>query len=455
MASVRGEQECFLRFPAFRIFSYLRFMRKALLLAAAAILFGGLSSVYAQIIILANQARIESRIKALALIGDTSLGIRKRVAYSTGDIAARKYITGLMQSAGLSVRVDAGGNIVGSRKGANASLRPIVLGSHTDAVPNGGIYDGDLGVIGALECIELLNENHLVTDHPLEVIDFVDEEGGLTGSEVMIGGLTTARLGAITNSGKTIRQGIADLGGDPDQLEKAVRRKGDIEAYLELHIEQGGNLEREKRDIGIVEGIVGLDNWTIVVAGTTNHAGTTPMPGRKDALVTASKLVVLVNEIALRIPGRQVATVGQMNVFPGASNVIPGKVVMSLDVRDLSRQKLDSVFGLIRQAADSLGGATGATISLTPKSAAEPAIADKKIRELISLAAGEAKLSTLSLPSGAGHDAQDMARIAPMGMIFVPSKGGISHTPDEYTAPKDMANGATVLFGTLMKLDKN
>jgi N-carbamoyl-L-amino-acid hydrolase len=204
-----------------------------------------------------------------------------------------------------------------------------------------------------------------------------------------------------------------------------------------------------------VEGIVGLDNWTIVVAGTTNHAGTTPMPGRKDALVTASKLVVLVNEIALRIPGRQVATVGQLNVFPGASNVIPGKVVMSLDVRDLSRQKLDSVFGLIRQAADSLAGATGATISFTPKSAAEPAIADKKIRALIALAAGEAKLSTLFLPSGAGHDAQDMARIAPMGMIFVPSKGGISHTPDEYTAPGDMANGATVLFGTLMKLDKN
>lgn len=429
-------------------------MRRVSLLTAV-VLFTALSNVSAQSPFFANSARIESRIEALALIGDTSLGIRKRVAYSTGDIAARKYITGLMQSAGLSVRVDAGGNIIGSRKGANASLRPIVLGSHTDAVPNGGIYDGDLGVIGALECIELLNENHIVTDHPLEVIDFVDEEGGLTGSEAMIGGLTTARLVAVANSGKTIRQGIADLGGDPDHLDKAVRRKGDIEAYLELHIEQGGNLEREKRDIGIVEGIVGLDNWTIVVAGTTNHAGTTPMPGRKDALVTASKLVVLVNEIALRIPGRQVATVGQINVFPGASNVIPGKVVMSLDVRDLSRQKLDSVLGLIRHAADSLGGATGCTISWTPKSAADPAIADKKIRELIARAAGEAKLSTLSLPSGAGHDAQDMARIAPMGMIFVPSKGGISHTPDEYTAPKDMVNGVTVLFGTLMNLDKN
>jgi len=430
-------------------------MRIAPLLTAAIVLFSARSAVYAQTFIVANEARIQSRIKALGLIGDTSLGIRKRVAYSTGDIAARKYITGLMQSVGLSVRVDAGGNIIGSRKGKNASLPPILLGSHTDAVPNGGIYDGDLGVIGAIECIELLNENHLVTDHPLEVVDFVDEEGGLTGSEVMIGGLTAARLGAITNGGKTIRQGIADLGGDPDQLDKAVRRKGDIEAYLELHIEQGGNLERENRDIGIVEGIVGLDSWTIEVTGTTNHAGTTPMPGRKDALVIASKLVVLVNEIALRIPGRQVATVGQINVFPGASNVIPGRAVMSLDVRDLSRQKLDSVFGLIRQTADSLAAATGTTINFIRKTAADPAMAEKKIRSLITLSADEAKLSTLSLPSGAGHDAQDMARIAPMGMIFVPSKGGISHTPEEYTSPQDMAHGATVLFHTLMKLDKN
>jgi len=148
-------------------------MRKAPLLTAAIVLFSARSAVYAQSFIVANEARIESRIKALGLIGDTSLGIRKRVAYSTGDIAARKYITGLMLSAGLSVRVDAGGNIIGSRKGTNASLRPIVLGSHTDAVPNGGIYDGNLGVIGAIECIELLNENHLVTDHPLEVVDFV------------------------------------------------------------------------------------------------------------------------------------------------------------------------------------------------------------------------------------------------------------------------------------------
>ena len=413
------------------------------------------SNVHAQVTIVANEARVERRIRELGRIGDTSLGILKRVAYSTGDIAARKYVTALMQSAGLSVRVDAGGNIIGTRKGKNASSRPIVLGSHTDAVPNGGIYDGDLGVIGAIECIELLNENHLVTDHPLEVIDFVDEEGGLTGSAVMAGEFSPTRLDAITSSGKTVRQGINDLGGDADHLDKAARRKGDLAAYLELHIEQGGNLEMEKRDIGIVEGIIGKDDWSIVVTGVVNHAGTTPMPLRKDALVTASKLVVLINETVLRIPGRQVATVGQISVFPGATNVIPGKAVLSLDLRDLSRSKIDSVFGVIRHSADSLAAATGTTITFTKKKTTEPAMADATIQSLIALAAAAVHCSTLSLPSGATHDAQEMSRIAPMGMIFVPSKGGISHSPEEYTSARDMANGVSVLFGTLMKVDKN
>jgi N-carbamoyl-L-amino-acid hydrolase len=407
-------------------------MRKTRLLLAAVLFFSPLSDAQAQPTITANEARVERRISEMGLIGDTSLGILKRVAYSTGDISARAYITKLMQSAGLSVRVDAGGNIIGTRKGKNASSRPMVLGSHTDAVPNGGIYDGDLGVIGAIECIELLNENHIVTDHPLEVIDFVDEEGGLTGSSVMAGELSPTRLGAVTTSGKTVRQGINDLGGDADHLDKAIRRKGDIAAYLELHIEQGGNLEMQKRDIGIVEGIVGKDDWNIVVIGITNHAGTTPMTLRKDALVTASKLVVLINETALRILGRQVATVGQIAVFPGATNVIPGKAMMSLDLRDLSRSKIDSVFGLT-----------------------EPAMADNTIQALIALAARECKCSTLSLPSGATHDAQEMSRIAPMGMIFVPSRGGISHSPEEYTASRDMTNGVSVLFATLMKVDKN
>lgn len=436
------------------IFPYLNPMVKPRFLFSAVLLMLCMFNVYGQSKVIANEGRIEARIKALGLIGDTAAGILKRVAFSSGDIAARNYIISLMRTAGLSIRIDQAGNIIGTREGKVPSLPPIALGSHTDAVPNGGIYDGDVGVIGAIECIELLNENHLVTDHPLEVIDFVDEEGGLTGSNAMIGELSSARLDALTSSGKTIRQGIKDLGGDVDHLDKAILKKGDIHAYLELHIEQGGNLERAHRDIGVVEGIVGKADWSIVVTGSTNHAGTTPMPLRKDALVTAAKLIILINETALRIPGRQVATVGQISAFPGATNVIPGKVIMSLDLRDLSRQKSDSVLALFRQQADSLAGVTGTTIQFIAKNAAMPAMTDRRIQEMIAAAARGLGFSTLYLPSGAGHDAQDMARIAPMGMIFVPSKNGISHSPEEYTAPGDMANGASVLFHVLMMVDR-
>jgi N-carbamoyl-L-amino-acid hydrolase len=408
----------------------------------------------AQPLIHANEQRIENRIKELSLKGDSTAGILRRVAFSSGDIEARKYIVSLMRSAGLAVTTDPAGNIIGKREGKNPSLPPISFGSHTDAVPNGGNYDGDLGVIAAIECIQLLNENHLVTEHPLEVIDFVDEEGGLTGSQLMIGELPAERLNAVTSSGKTIRQGIHDLGGDTAHLEKAIRKPGSMSAFLELHIEQGANLDNGHLDIGVVEGIVGVEGWSIVVTGKANHAGTTPMLMRKDALVVAARLILLINETVLAIPGRQVATVGQIKAFPGATNVIPGKVIMNLDARDLSKQKLDSVLGIIRQKSDSLAAATGTTIQFVSVRRQIPAITDKSIQEIIAGSAHDLGLSSLYLPSGAGHDTQDMARIAPVGMIFVPSKNGISHSPEEYTAPKDMANGTDVLLRAILKIDQ-
>jgi N-carbamoyl-L-amino-acid hydrolase len=228
-----------------------------------------------------------------------------------------------------------------------------------------------------------------------------------------------------------------------------------LKAFLELHIEQGGNLEKGHRDIGVVEGIVGISDWSIVVTGKTNHAGTTPMLQRKDALVVAARLILLINEIVLAIPGRQVATVGLISASPGATNVIPGKVTMSLDLRDLSKQKSDSVFGIIQRKADSLAGATGTTIQFIPVHTTIPAMTDKGIQDMIAGSARELGLSSMYLPSGAGHDSQDMARIAPVGMIFVPSKNGVSHSPEEYTAPKDMANGADVLLRAILKIDKS
>jgi len=235
----------------------------------------------------------------------------------------------------LAQSVDAAGNLLGRRAGKDDSLPPIMFGSHIDTVPHGGKYDGALGVLAALECAQVLGENGIQTRHPLEVIVFTDEEGGLAGSRSLVGDLSPEALSVISHSGKTIHEGILSLGGDPDHLSEMARRKGDVRAFLEIHVEQGGILEGKKIDIGIVQGIVGINWWEITVEGSANHAGTTPMDMRQDALIAAAHLILSVNEVVRRESGRQVGTVGRIQAEPGAPNVIPGKVVMSLELRDL------------------------------------------------------------------------------------------------------------------------
>ncbi len=407
-----------------------------------------------QKLIKADESRLENDIQELGKMGDSSLGVLKRVAFTAGDLSARKHIASEMERLGLKVTIDPAGNIIGRRAGKDPSLPAIAFGSHTDAVPNGGKYDGDVGVLGGMECIRLLNENHIVTKHPIELIDFIDEEEGLIGSAAMVGDPSLAHLDLVLNSGKTLRQGILDLGGNADKLREAIRKKGELLAFLELHIEQGGNLERNKINIGVVEGIVGISGWKITIQGKTNHAGTTPMPGRKDPLVTAAKLILFINHLALTTPGRQVATVGQISAFPGGTNVIPGKIMMSLDLRDLSKSKIDSLVDLIQREARKLAESDGTTVNFFQDHTSVPAITDTRIQKLIASSAKDFGFSSQILPSGAGHDTQEMTHIAPCGMIFIPSKNGISHTPEEYSSPSDMANGASVLLRTVLKLDK-
>ena len=420
----------------------------------ALIVIGTLQQTSAQSTTLADTHRISERINHLATFGTNTPGVMKRVAFSDGDIQARKYVVQLMNAAGLMVTTDAAGNIFGVRKGKNPSLPYIAFGSHVDAVPAGGIYDGDLGVIGALECIEILNKNHIETEHPLKVMMFTDEEEGLIGSRALTGHLSKEELSTVMNCGKTLRQGINDVGGNADELDKAKITPGSIAAFMELHIEQGANLENEHLKIGIVEGIVGLRPYTITVEGMANHAGTTPMKLRKDALLTAAKLIVAINESAVGMDGRQVATVGQITVTPGATNVIPGKAVISLDLRDLSAEKMDLLFNIIQKKADSLAALNGTKITFAPKKYNPPVTTDKRIQAMIAASAAELNLTTKYLPSGALHDTQDMAKLASAGMIFVPSKNGISHSPNEYTSPEDMTNGINVLFKTILKADK-
>lgn len=412
------------------------------------------SHCFAQNLIKASPERMEERIKALSQFGANPEGGVSRVAYSDADIAGRQYVMGLMKNAGLEVSIDKAGNIIGKRKGKNNNLPAIAFGSHIDSVPGGGNYDGDVGSLGAIECIELMNENNIVTEHPLEVFIFQNEEGGLVGSEAISGILTEEELSLVSSSGKTLRQGMIDIGGDPTRFREAARKKGDFKAFLELHIEQGGFLDREGINIGVVEGIVGIKQWMVTFTGKANHAGTTPMDQRQDAMLAAAKFVVETNRIARSIEGRQVATNGKINALPGAPNVIPGKVEMTLEIRDLDFEKILAVFDKIELAAKTIEKETGVAISYSDLNEDIPAMTDKRIQNLIAASAKNLGLTHKFMPSGAGHDTQDMARIAPTGMIFVPSKDGISHSPKEFTSPQDMANGASVLLQTILKLDK-
>jgi N-carbamoyl-L-amino-acid hydrolase len=402
----------------------------------------------------ADPDRMEQRILALGKFGSNSEGGVSRVAFSDADIAGREYIKDLMREAGLRVRVDTAGNIIGRREGSEEGLAPIMFGSHIDSVPGGGNYDGDVGVIGAIEVAQMLYERSLLTRHPIEVVSFTDEEGGLTGSRAMVGKLGASALSVITHSGMTIRDGIAHVGGDPNRLDLAMRKPGEIAAFIELHIEQGAILDQTGIDIGVVEGIVGIRWWDVTIEGFANHAGTTPMNKRWDAMVSAAELTLAINRIATNLPGRQVATVGRIQAFPGAPNVIPGEVVMSLEIRDLQSVKIQQVFDLVAEEAGRIGDERFTPIRfLEIDVASPPAPTDEQMRRVISTAAEELGMSFSRMPSGAGHDAQDLATITPTGMIFVPSQGGISHSPKEFTSAEDMANGASVLFRTVLAID--
>ena len=400
-----------------------------------------------------NGQRLNATITALSEFGKNPEGGVSRVAYSEADLKGREYVVQLMRRAQLEVSIDAAANIIGRRAGKE-NLPPILFGSHVDSVPQGGNYDGVVGSLGAIEVAQTLADNKAATRHPLELVIFQNEEGGLIGSRAMDGELTERELALVSRSGKTIREGITYLGGDPTRLESVRRKRGDIAAYLELHIEQGGTLEAEKIEIGVVEGIVGINWWDVSVEGFANHAGTTAMNNRQDALLAAAKFIQAVNQIVTSVPGRQVGTVGRIQALPGAPNVIPGKVILSLELRDLDAAKIKTLYEKINAAAQEIATASKTRFSFNEINVNIPAPTDKRIRATIVESAKELGLSTKSMPSGAGHDAQDMARLGPVGMIFVPSVRGISHSPLEFSRPEDIANGANVLLHTLLKLDQ-
>lgn len=403
----------------------------------------------------ADATRIEARILALSAFGANEDGGVDRVAYSKADLAARDWLIGQLTAQGMAdIRVDAGGNIRATRPGTDPNAKPIMFGSHIDSVLGGGNYDGQAGVVASLEAIDLLNAGAMETASPFEFIVFSNEEGGLVGSLALTGALKAETLALPSDAGVTIGEGIGIIGGDVSRLAEDVVPPGALKAFVEPHIEQGAFLDRGGVDIGVVEGIVGIEWWDITVTGVANHAGTTPMGERTDALLAASEMVLAVNEAALAMEGRHVATVGRIRALPGAPNVIPGEAVFSLEIRDLEQDKMFAVFEAIEARLREIAERRGTGLGIRRlEVASEPALTDPSVQAHIAAAAEALGLSYRFMPSGAGHDAQDMARIAPTGMIFMPSVGGVSHSPKEFTRAQDIANGADVLVRTLLAID--
>jgi N-carbamoyl-L-amino-acid hydrolase len=409
-----------------------------------------------------DAGRLRARIERMSEFGRPAGGSFAdgvtRVGYSEADRDARAHLADLMRTASLEVRIDAAGNLIGRREGRDAAAPTILFGSHSDSVIGGGNFDGPLGVLAAIEVAQTLAEHGVVTRHPLEVVAWTNEEGvaygdGLCGSRAAAGEMTAAELESVWN-GVRKADAIRSLGGSPERIADARRAPGSLHAYLELHVEQGGVLERAGVPIGVVEGIVAIHRYECAVRGSANHAGTTPMADRHDALLAAARVVEAVREIVTARPGRQVGTVGRLEVKPNAPNVIPGDVSLTVELRDLSTDVLRDLAEHLQARAATIAAATGTRIEMRPSSCHEPAPASPEVRAAVARSADALGLAWLSLPSGAGHDAQVVARLCPMGMIFVPSAGGVSHSPLEWTSWEDCARGADVLLGSVLAVDE-
>ena len=404
-------------------------------------------------------ARLENLLVGLSHFGANAEGGVSRLGFSGEDRAARAWLMERMREAGLEVWVDPAANIHGRRAGSEPSRPTLLFGSHIDSVPKGGNFDGDVGSLGALEVMLALRDEKAVTRHPLEMVVWSNEEGvhygkGLFGSRAATRGPDAGELEEKDERAVPLSDWLRRSGGDPDRIAQARIDPRTVAAYLELHIEQGGILDRRRLQIGVVEGIVGIDRFHATVEGFANHAGTTPMDERRDALVAAARLVQAVREEVMARPGRQVGNVGWIQVSPGAPNVVPGLVRLPIELRDLRRETIDDMAARIGARAQAIARESGVTIAIQRYATDEPALTDPRLQDAIESAARGAGFSTLRLPSGAGHDAQSLGRAGvPIGMIFVPSKDGISHSPRETTAWDDCARGAEVLYRTLRALD--
>ena len=394
-----------------------------------------------------NRKRLEESMDALGRVGATTKGGLNRVALTDDDRRGRGLLVGWMREAGLSVTVDQMGNIFGLRAGSD-SLPPVMMGSHADSVPTGGRYDGQLGVLCALETIRTLNDTKATTRHPVAMAIFTNEEGArfqpaMIGSGVMAGKIPledayNARDRDGIRLGDALER-IGYLGSEP-----CIPRP--LRAYLELHIEQGPILEEQHLSVGVVEGIVAISWSRVTLSGVQDHAGPTPMRIRHDALVAAAEIVRGVREIPRKIGGDLVATVGRLDVSPNIPNAIPGRVTMSVDLRGPDEHNLTRAMGLLDRVVKDAGRLEGVTFELEHYWRVPRTHFDLEVVDTIETAAKSLGYGYRRILSGAGHDAQYMAAICPTGMIFVPSRNGRSHCEEEFTPMDDIEQGANTLL---------
>ncbi len=402
-----------------------------------------------------NSDRLNNSINRLAKIGKQPSGSICRLAFTPEDLQARYLVQQWMIEAGMMVRTDVAGNLIGTYAGIVEGAPALATGSHIDTVPSGGRFDGVLGVLAGIEVVRTLRENNLRLNHPIEVIVFTDEESTMIGCQAMAGTVLVQSPDRYQSKvGSSIQTCLEMVGGNWDELATAKRSRSDIAAFVELHVEQGAVLERTGKEIGVVQGVVGMQRKAITITGQANHAGTTPMDMRQDALVAAAQVVLAVRDIARRMPSQPVATVGYLNVSPNAVNIVPGRVELSVDMRDLSKECLDAMLEQLRPEVQVIATDTDTEIAIASLLCVEPTLAAVHVQTAIESVCQQLGLSYCHLPSRAGHDALEIGRITDMGMIFVPSQAGVSHSSSEYTSPEQCTQGANVLLHTLLELDK-
>ncbi|MEM8614085.1 MAG: Zn-dependent hydrolase [Cyanobacteria bacterium P01_H01_bin.105] len=408
--------------------------------------------------LMVNGHRLMQMMTEVGAIGALPNGGVRRLAFSPEDRQARQLVQSWMETAGMTVTIDAAGNMIGRYRGRFPHAPAIATGSHLDTVPNAGIYDGTYGVLAGVEVARTLHDHGIQPDHPIEVIVFADEERTMIGSKAMAGKAKLDPNFYDHPHYEPIEMGLDFIGGDWSQLPTARRDTDGLAAFVELHVEQGPVLEAADNPMGLVTGIVGQRRYMINIEGTASHAGTTPMPMRQDALVAASQVILAVNRIGIKTGdgyGEQVATVGAMKLSPNVANTIPGRVEMTLDIRDLSNQRLDAMVAELKEEMAAIATQTQTQIQIKPQLRNEPVPVNSHIYNTIAQVCDQLQLPVQSLPSRASHDAQIIASITDMGMIFVPSQGGISHSETEYTTPEHCVQGANVLLQTLLQLDQH